>query len=56
MHSRSCRVFSRKFAKQIPKLAANGGEMMDALSQNYVTEEVCGMDLVARGYSPLGVG
>ena len=25
--------------------------MMDALSQNYLTEEVCGMDLVDRGYS-----
>ena len=44
-----------KVCKQIPKLAANGGEMMDALSQNYVTEEVCGMDLVARGYSPLAL-
>ena len=45
----------KKVCKQIPKLAANGGEMMDALSQDYVTEEVCGMDLVARGYSPLAL-
>jgi len=36
----------QKVCKQIPKLAANGG---------YITEEVCGMDLVARGYSPLAL-
>ena len=45
----------KQVCKQITKLAANGGEMMDALSQGYVTEEVCGMDLVARGYSPLAL-
>jgi cytochrome c1 len=43
----------QKVCKEIPKLAANGGQMMDALSQSYITEEVCGMELVERGYSPL---
>jgi len=43
----------KKVCKQIPKLAANGGEMMDPLSQNYITEEVCGLELIERGYSPL---
>ena len=44
-----------KVCKEVPQIAENGGEMMDALSQNYFTEEVCGMDLVDRGYSPLQV-
>jgi len=44
-----------KVCKEVPQIAENGGEMMDALSQNYLTEEVCGMELVDRGYSPLQV-
>ena len=44
-----------KVCKEVPQIAENGGEMMDALSQNYLTEEVCGTDLVDRGYSPLQV-
>ncbi len=43
----------RKVCKQIPRLAANGGEMMDPLTHEYVTEEVCGNELIERGYSPL---
>ncbi len=43
----------RKVCKQIPKLAANGGEMRDPLTSEYVTEEKCGQELVERGYSPL---
>ena len=45
----------KKVCKDIPKLAENGGEMMDALSQDYITEEVCGLELVERGYSPLAL-
>ncbi len=45
----------RKVCKQIPKLAANGGEMRDPLSGEPITEEKCGDDLVDRGYSPLEV-
>ena len=43
----------RMVCKQIPRLAANGGEMRDPLSGEPVTEEKCGADLVKRGYSPL---
>lgn len=45
----------KKVCKDIPKLAENGGEMMDTLSQDYITEEVCGLELVERGYSPLAL-
>lgn len=43
----------RKVCKQIPRLAANGGEMRDPLSGEPILEEKCGQDLVKRGYSPL---
>lgn len=43
----------RKVCKQIPKLAANGGEMRDPLSGEPITEEKCGDELIERGYSPL---
>jgi cytochrome c1 len=43
----------QKTCKQIPRLAANGGEMRDPLTSTPITEEVCGDDLVHRGYSPL---
>jgi len=39
--------------KDIPKLAPNGGEMMDPLDNKYITEKKCGKDLIERGYSPL---
>ena len=42
-----------KTCKMIPRIAANGGEMRDPVSGEAVTEEVCGDDLYARGYSPL---
>ena len=32
----------RKVCKEIPLLAANGGEMRDPLTSEYVTEEKCG--------------
>jgi len=43
----------RKVCKQIPLLAANGGEMRDPLTSEYVTEEKCGTELLERGYNPL---
>ncbi len=43
----------RMVCKQIPKLAANGGEMRDPLSGEPITEEKCGDDLIDRGFSPL---
>lgn len=43
----------RKVCKQIPMLAANGGEVRDPLTSEYVTEEKCGSELMERGYSPL---
>jgi len=39
--------------KQIPRLAENGGDMRDPLTNEFVTEEVCGAELIHRGYSPL---
>lgn len=46
---------ARKVCKQIPMLAANGGEMRDPLSGEPITEELCGDELVDRGYSPLEI-
>ncbi len=43
----------RNVCKQIPKLAKNGGEIKDPLTNEYITEEMCGHELVERGYSPL---
>ena len=46
----------RKGCKQIPKLAANGGEMRNPwylAHRRFITEEKCGQDLIDRGYSPL---
>ena len=43
----------KEVCKDIPKLAPNGGEMMDPLDNKYVTEKKCGEDLIKRGYSPL---
>ena len=43
----------RKVCKDIPRLAANGGEMRDPLTGATVTERACGEQLIARGYSPL---
>lgn len=43
----------REVCKNIPKLAENGGEMRDPLTNEYITEEKCGQDLIDRGYSPL---
>jgi cytochrome c1 len=42
-----------KTCKQVPRLASNGGDMRDPLTNEFITEEVCGEDLVERGYSPL---
>jgi len=39
--------------KDIPRLAENGGEMMDPLTNEYITEKVCDNKLIERGYSPL---
>jgi ubiquinol-cytochrome c reductase cytochrome b subunit len=44
-----------KVCKQVPRLAANGGDMRDPLTNEFVTEELCGDALVARGYSPLEI-
>ena len=43
----------RKTCKQIPRLAANGGEMRDPLSGEPVLVKKCDQALVERGYSPL---
>ncbi len=45
----------RKVCKNIPVLASNGGEMMDPLTNEYITEEKCDQELIERGYSPLEV-
>ncbi len=45
----------QKVCKQIPRLAANGGEMRDPLSGEPITEEKCGHELVERGFSPLAL-
>ncbi|MBT4161701.1 MAG: cytochrome c1 [Gammaproteobacteria bacterium] len=45
----------RKVCKDIPKLAANGGEVRDPLTGESVSEEKCGEELIERGYSPLGL-
>lgn len=42
-----------KVCKEIPKLAANGGEKMNPQGSKYITEKKCGEDLIKRGYSPL---
>ncbi|MFT6434339.1 MAG: cytochrome c1 [Candidatus Azotimanducaceae bacterium] len=39
--------------KQVPRLAANGGDVRDPLTNEFITEEVCGAELIHRGYSPL---
>jgi cytochrome c1 len=39
--------------KQIPRLAANGGDVRDPITNEFITEEVCGAELIHRGYSPL---
>lgn len=43
----------RKECKELPKIAANGGEMRDPLTSAAITEEICGSEIVNRGYSPL---
>ncbi|MCB1644225.1 MAG: cytochrome c1 [Pseudomonadales bacterium] len=42
-----------KTCKDVPRLAANGGEMRDPLTNDYITEKLCGDELVHRGFSPL---
>lgn len=44
-----------KTCKQIPKLADNGGLMMDPLTNEYITEKKCDKELIERGYSPLEI-
>ncbi len=43
----------KKVCKDVPRLAENGGEMRDPLTQEYITENLCGDELVERGFSPL---
>lgn len=45
----------RKVCKEVPRVAENGGMMMDPLTNEYVTEKICDKELVERGYSPLAV-
>ena len=42
-----------KTCKQVPQVAPNGGDMRDPLTNEFIREEVCGEELVRRGYSPL---
>ena len=39
--------------RQIPRLPEDGSEIQDPLTGEPVLEEICGSDLVERGYSPL---
>ena len=43
----------QRVCKDVPQLAANGGEIRDPLTNEYVTENLCGEDLIGRGISPL---
>mgnify|MGYP000491463489 CR=1 FL=1 len=43
----------RKVCKEIPKLAANGGEMRTPLAGDPILVEQCGDELIQRGFSPL---
>jgi len=43
----------RKVCKEIPKLAANGGEMRTPLAGDQILVEQCGDELIQRGFSPL---
>lgn len=43
----------RKVCKDIPRVAENGGLMMDPLTNEYITENKCGQELIDRGESPL---
>ncbi|MDK1023309.1 MAG: cytochrome c1 [Gammaproteobacteria bacterium] len=43
----------RKGCKELPKIAANGGEMRDPLTSKAITEEICGSEIIDRGFSPL---
>lgn len=43
----------RKVCKQVPRIAENGGTVRDPLTDEPITEEKCGNELVERGYSPL---
>jgi ubiquinol-cytochrome c reductase cytochrome b subunit len=45
----------RKVCKDIPRIAPNGGQMMDPLTNQYITENKCDKDLIERGFSPLEV-
>ena len=45
----------QKVCKDVPQLAENGGEMRNPLTNEYITENLCGSDLIARGISPLQV-
>jgi cytochrome c1 len=42
-----------KACKDVPRVAENGGLMMDPLTNQYLTEKKCGQELIERGYSPL---
>ena len=43
----------RQDCRPLPKEAASGGETRDPLTSEAITEEVCGNDILDRGYSPL---
>jgi cytochrome c1 len=43
----------RNACRALPKIAANGDEMRDPLTSEALTEEVCGIEIVNRGYNPL---
>lgn len=43
----------QKSCRQIPLLAENGGEVRNPLTNQPVTEEKCGEELIERGYHPL---
>jgi cytochrome c1 len=43
----------RNTCMMLPKMASNGDEMRDPLTSQVITEEVCGKEILNRGYSPL---
>lgn len=43
----------KKVCKDIPRLAPDGGDMMNEAGTKYITVKKCGEALIKRGYSPL---
>ena len=44
-----------KGCRQVPRIASVGGEMRDPITKQLHTEEMCGDELIERGYRPLTI-